>query len=249
MAPGHSLSGLALGLGVASLPFLGFNIVDMFLVGMLLAGAALLPDLDIPVSTASTLFWPRKLVMKGIYNPVSIFIENVCVFVYQSTATRKDIYRQGGHRTLTHTIAFGLICGSAVWAASVISIWSNYIVCFILICLALRGIFKRYTNRHGKPFVYLISSIPIALMILGYINPLTPLSLAIVVTTGIIIHNLGDGITNSGVPLYWPVKIKGQRWYRFKYPLFETNSTFEIWYVHNFFRFIILAIILYVVIL
>jgi len=244
MAPGHSLSGLALGLGVASLPFFGFNLVDIALIGILLAGAALLPDLDIPMSTASTLFWPRRLNLKQIYNPVSIFIEKICVFVYQSTSTPKDIYRHGGHRTLTHTIAFGLFFGGIVWVSSSI-LYINYAISFVLICLALRGVFAKYTGRHGKPFVYLISSVPIALMPLGYIDPLNPLLLAIIVTLGIIIHNLGDGITNSGIPFLWPVKIKGQRWYRFKLPLFETGSDFEKIFVNNFFRFIILAIIFY----
>lgn len=31
---------------------------------------------------------------------------------------------------------------------------------------------------------------------------------------GNLTHCLGDDMTESGVPLWWPIKIKGQRWYR-----------------------------------
>ncbi len=41
---------------------------------------------------------------------------------------------------------------------------------------------------------------------------------AVALAVGIIVHILGDALTVSGVPILWPIKYRGERWYGFALP-------------------------------
>lgn len=49
--------------------------------------------------------------------------------------------------------------------------------------------------------------------------------LGIPVTVGCLAHDLGDACTRTGVPLLWPARIAGQRWYPVGLPRFLRIST------------------------
>jgi membrane-bound metal-dependent hydrolase YbcI (DUF457 family) len=49
--------------------------------------------------------------------------------------------------------------------------------------------------------------------------------LGIPVTLGCLAHDLGDACTRTGVPLLWPARIAGQRWYPVGLPKFLRIST------------------------
>ncbi len=239
MATGHSLSAVAIGLGVASLPFVGYDITYSILISILLAGAALLPDWDHPGAIAATTF---GFASRGIAK----LIDLLSLTVYLSTKKRHEFEKTSGHRTFTHTAVFAIICGLLFYSLSFISIWVNYTLTFILVCLALRGLAPRFSNRNGKPFLWILGAGLIAAMHFQLISPLPDLVLAVILTIGMIIHVLGDCITNTGAPLLWPIVIDNKRWYRIKFPLnFETNSDFEKYTMWNIFRITIVLILLY----
>lgn len=51
---------------------------------------------------------------------------------------------------------------------------------------------------------------------------------------GCLVHCLGDALTHAGVPLLWPVPIRGRRWYRVGTPKvmrFATGDSVEAWRV------------------
>ncbi|GAB2763295.1 hypothetical protein GCM10027174_44990 [Salinifilum aidingensis] len=55
--------------------------------------------------------------------------------------------------------------------------------------------------------------------LLGYLGVDQALPYALAAAVGIVVHIGGDAITATGVPLIWPVKYRGERWYPCRIPL------------------------------
>lgn len=48
------------------------------------------------------------------------------------------------------------------------------------------------------------------------------------VAAGCLVHLWGDWLTRMGVPVLWPMRVRGKRWWRFRAPLtFRTGSAWE----------------------
>ena len=54
------------------------------------------------------------------------------------------------------------------------------------------------------------------------------------VTLGMVVHSVGDAVTESGAPLLWPLRIRHRRWYPVGSPRplrFRTGGRVEAWLV------------------
>lgn len=143
MARAHALSGAALGLvgcQVAQLGGATVTPVTAFTASAVCAGAALLPDLDHPEASIARTFGPISYRISRITNATSAVI-------YRRTRTRYDDDRDGGHRGVTHTVAWALLEGAS---AGVLALWRPglMLVLFVLLALALRALVgMRRLNR------------------------------------------------------------------------------------------------------
>lgn len=230
MAKAHAATGAA-GMALIGLtPYVFAGDLLLLLAIFLSAGYALWPDMDHPKALAATTW---GFVSKWFAN----IVETISQWIYYATKTRKDVNRRGGHRTLTHTFMFALLSGACTFFASE-NIYAKCFIIFFGLCLGLRGLFPKTTNKTGKVFVYLLASLIPAYMFVGEIEIFTNFQLALIVTIGSAIHSLGDCLTDSGAPLLWPLPIKGQVWYRFKVPehfRFSTGSA-DGEYIENFMK-------------
>jgi|SRR5215217_3339375 len=216
MSKGHTATGAA-GVALVGVTPLLFNTIPILLLAIVVGGGyALWPDLDHPKATAATTF---GFISRGIAK----LIDKFSVLVYFGTKRRRDANRQGGHRTLTHTVVWALGSGVLTFLLAP-NIWANLLIVFIGLCLGARGLFPKYTNRMGKAYLWIVALTVVSSMYVGYIQVFTPVQLAVVVFLGSLIHCLGDCLTNSGAPLLWPLPIRGQTWYRFRLPIFSTGS-------------------------
>lgn len=216
MARGHAATGAA---GIALLGLIpGLIPGYLALIACVVAGAgfALWPDMDHPRATAATTWgWLSKSFAK--------LLDKVSALVYYSTRRGRDSKRQGGHRTLSHTLFFAIITGIGTYFAAQ-SMLGMCIVLFMGFCLGLRGLFEKI-NRYGKLNLWVIAAIPCILLYTTAQPLMSPILFAIVIGLATLIHSLGDCLTNSGAPLMWPLPIRGQVWYRFKAPVrFDTGS-------------------------
>ena len=137
LAVSHATSGAALGLAVA-----GFapRIADVapspgsvLTFAAVCAGAALLPDLDHPSSTATRRFSVFSWLACNAVRPLS-------GFVFDLTRGRRD-HGKGTHRGLTHTAAGAVLLGLAVNLAS--AAWGTPVLLgtlFVCIALAIKGL-------------------------------------------------------------------------------------------------------------
>lgn len=114
MAPGHALSGATFGLALAPLiphpvvagtPLTFTPVTTVFVAITTLC--ALVPDLDQPGAKLSRMLGP-------ITWGLAWLIKKLSQAVHDATATPLDRSNESGHRSLTHTLAWCLLCGLAV---------------------------------------------------------------------------------------------------------------------------------------
>lgn len=236
MGRAHSLSGAGLWLaGSATYTILTGQQLHPTIVVMgtaLVAGAALAPDLDSYSATVTRSF--------GIFGRMLYHFSNfISLLIYNVTKTGRDADLENGHRTFTHTAVSAFLAGGGVWAATTLipgettlldknyantEIASLVLMAFFL-HLGLAGLFSKQIKKAKSalgPYVLMLASLIITSItgaflpvgddgINGYFFPF-------VVTSGLLIHILGDLITLKGVPFVWPLKIIGKRWYDVSLP-------------------------------
>ena len=229
LAVSHATSGAALGLAVA-----GFapRIADVapspgsvLTFAAVCAGAALLPDLDHPSSTATRRFSVFSWLACNAVRPLS-------GFVFDLTRGRRD-HGKGTHRGLTHTAAGAVLLGLAVNLAS--AAWGTPVLLgtlFVCIALAIKGLDALVP---GPP------SLVIAAGLTWGVQEFVPGGtagtagwLGTAVALGMLVHAVGDAITESGAPLLWPLPIHGRTWYPVGSPRaarFRTGGAVEAWVV------------------
>lgn len=234
MGPTHSMSGAAVWLvGTAVAASISpFNpTLSMVVLGAtVMAGAAIACDFDSNSATAVRSFGVMGTIVHQI-------VDGISVLVYNLTRTKYDKPRENGHRTLFHTGAMAIAIGAAVSALASISgtvdilgktftygQLFSLLVMFIMLHLGIAGLFEKQVKKMKKKVgVYgmLLASFVIT-AIVGYALPENETFpwLGLCVGGGLIVHCMGDAITKMGVPLLWPIKIKGKRWYDITLPSF-----------------------------
>jgi membrane-bound metal-dependent hydrolase YbcI (DUF457 family) len=220
MGPAHSLSGamawLVVGAATAALdrpmPW------PVLLAGTLIcAGAALAPDLDQKSATISRAFGPPSRWLAGL-------IDKLSVTVYNASRGRGDRRRTGGHRTLTHTWVWALLVGAGFsYAAITWGRWAVLVILFIHMVLAVEGLLWRHARTSSDVLVWLLGATS-AWALAGVLDQpgngsdwlftdQQYLWLGLPIVLGSMVHNIGDALTISGVPVLWPLPIKNRRWY------------------------------------
>jgi len=222
MGPAHSLSGAAAWLGVGALATALHHPMPWpaLVVGALIsAGAALAPDLDHKPATISRAFGPVSHTMCEIVGKMSHA-------TYTATRKKGDPRRNGGHRTLTHTWPWALMCGGISSAIAVYGgRWGVLAVLFVHMVLAIDGLLWRQVKGASHVLVWLLGAVS-AWMLVGILDDpgngrawlfTEPgqqyLWIGIPVALGAMVHCFGDAITVSGCPFLWPIPIGRKRWY------------------------------------
>jgi membrane-bound metal-dependent hydrolase YbcI (DUF457 family) len=218
MGPSHALSGAAVWLAGSW----ALNFTDVYHQGPLeiavgtavCAGAALLPDLDMSGKVTSG---EGGATIAQAFGRVSLFVaevlEKFCTFVYFMTRMRDDPRRENGHRTLTHTLPFAIAVGWATMLACTAGgKWTVMGILFVMVGLALRGLFHTWARKRGWILITLVSA---AATYGAYVN-LPPERgypmLGVAVGVGCLVHLLGDVITSAGVPIVWPIPTGRRMW-------------------------------------
>lgn len=244
MGPTHAMSGAAVwlvgtALAASLTPF--SPPLSMVVLGTtVIAGSAIYPDFDSNSATAVRSFGVVGTLMHQL-------VDGISILVYNLTRTRYDGSRENGHRTLFHTGIMAIVMGLIVSGLSSIAIPVNLfgkdftlgqvfslITMFIMLHLGIAGLFEKQVKKMRKKIgIYgmLLFSLVITVLV-GYSLPANDTLpwLGLCVGAGMIMHDLGDAITKMGVPLFWPLKIKGKRWYDITLPSFmriKAGGTFE----------------------
>lgn len=247
MGPTHAMSGAAFWLAATAFggALATFNtspsLAVVFLGTAVCAGAALAPDID---SHSSTVVNSFGFVGKGLHQIVNTF----SVFIYNLTKSRYDEDKTNGHRTLFHTGLFAILAGILVtFLSSITATFEAFgqtytygqlfsvLTLTIFLHLAFAGLFEKYASKERRsargPYLMMVASLIISA---GIFYALPPdenyLWLGAAVSFGWFMHLLGDMITKMGVPILFPIPIKGKRWWDVTLPSalrIRAGGTFE----------------------
>lgn len=239
MGPTHALSAVALSLllswAASDFMFekaLGTKNIVVFISAILIiTGAALMPDLDAVKSTSINVL---GIVGQGLSKAMRATSK-----IIQSTI--KGPYDTPGadpHRGFWHTIVAGLFIGFLTRlltsidtklftiGAKDISV-STFAVMFILylsIQLVLASLFASfYRKTKNKGITGRITMTAGSLIVAVLLTASLPANLDYswvghAVTLGWVIHIFGDMFTVAGVPVLFPIKRKGKRWWNYRMP-------------------------------
>lgn len=228
----HATQGAAAGLALGQLA--GASIAVTIVAGGIGAGAAVAADLDHERATATrSVGW--------ITGGASAGIRSLSAAIYALTQTDRDRSNKDGHRGITHTwfgvLLLGPLLSWPIAAASAFDpqygTWATLALLWLLLVWALRAL----PPHHGKLRDYTTAAVLTAVawfVLRGEFGEWTPLVLALAINAGTLVHILGDGLTDYGVPLGFPFVIKGQRWYPLGMPevlRFKAGGEVEKWFV------------------
>lgn len=223
MGPSHALSGATVWLaGSWALDHAGYEQSPLAIaVGTAVcAGGALFPDLDLSGKVTRN---RGGATVARTFGVLSLFaaevIEKISLGIYTATRMPADPKRTNGHRTFTHTLPFAALVGWGTTAlCTAFGRWAVLGVVFVMVGLALRGLFDGWAERAGWAVVTLISA-----ALAGFVWANLPPDrgypmLGLAVGVGCVVHLLGDMITRTGVPLLWPVPYGRRMWTMVRLP-------------------------------
>jgi membrane-bound metal-dependent hydrolase YbcI (DUF457 family) len=189
------------------------------------AGFALLPDLDHPGSTISRSLGP----VTGVLARVTSFAADK---VQDWTCPCCKDPDTVAHRALTHTAVGAVVTGGLVALAGArLGKPAALVVVFLALALAVRGMVP--TKWRGTLGAVLAGA-GAAALVFAFGPDAGWWWLGLPAGFGVLAHIVGDGLTKSAVPLLWPVRISGCRWYPCGPPRwlrFRTGGGVERWVV------------------
>jgi hypothetical protein len=207
----HALHGAAYGLAVSQISGAGIGL--SLVVTGIGAGAAIAPDLDHGSATAT-----RSLGL--ITEAASSGVRAISAAVYAATAKPLDRENRDGHRGITHTgpgaLALGVIFGGSTALAGAFGRAAGIVATLGVIWLFLVWALRALPPVESKAVDYATATVLTggAWWVLAHeYTGSVPLLLGATIASGAYVHSLGDGLTDYGSPLAWPLVIRGQRWY------------------------------------
>ncbi|WP_433701216.1 metal-dependent hydrolase [Nocardiopsis sp. CA-288880] len=222
MGTSHAATGVLAGGAVALL--CGADVPVTLTCAAVGAGAALLPDLDEPGSSAGRSLGP-------VTELVSTGLRGLSRRVYRRTATPRELEapKDGGHRHLTHTVPACLVFGLVALGVALAPFGAAAVV-FAMSALGLGTVVRPWRawgtvrRRRRAALVAALVLGACTLLVEGY-GP-APWLVGLVVFAGTLTHVLGDWLTRSGVPLAWPFTVRGKRWWMLRSPVaFHTGRS------------------------
>lgn len=214
MGKGHALSGLIVGCGLAAVAPWAPGPVRL-VVALTAGGAALLPDLDHPSSTAARSLGLATRLLARLIAAASLAI------YHASRGEADPPHRSNGHRLATHTapacLLFGLAAAAACLAhplagASLVALLTG------LLGLGLRIAGASFALCTGGGAYWALTTYPGWWWLYG-----------VAVAAGCAAHLAGDVVTPAGIPIAWPLLREGRRWEAISTPAtFDAGGAVEV---------------------
>ncbi|MBF6089109.1 metal-dependent hydrolase [Nocardia cyriacigeorgica] len=157
--------------------------IELVLGTIITAGAALLPDIDHPKGTISHSLGPVSHLLSQGVSAVS-----------------------GGHRHGTHSFLFVLLAGWATWAGQ--HVWGKYFtfgLIFFMLALGARALHLCPSGDSLKAYGPCVLLAGGGTLLMARWLPDVPPWLPFAIGLGVLIHILGDCLTDKGCPLLWPL--------------------------------------------
>lgn len=238
MGPTHALSAVAMSFLITWLAsdfmfnrVLGSRSVIVYLAAtIIIIGSALMPDLDAVNSTSINVLGFVGVGLSKVMRGFSSLIQG-------AVRSKSDGSAGDPHRGFWHTFVSAILVGLFVTAltsidkeifvlfGNPITIATSVVVFIIYMSLQLlmaslfKPFYKRTKNKFMGSLFLQLGSLATALSIMVFLPAdLSYKWVGLVVSLGWTLHLLGDMLTVAGVPVLWPLKYRGKRWWNFRFP-------------------------------
>lgn len=243
----HALSTLSLFLLLATLnPVLIYKTllhtenIFIFLASIFfVVGFCLFPDFD---NTKSTVISNTGII--GIL--LSHVLRGISDFIYNITKTKYDSDEGFNHRWFWHTLISAVLVGSFVFATTIISvkvkipylnktykIGTLISVLWLMLCIKLTfaGLFGKIVKNKGNIFSLIITILSFGfsyyVLVNTNLNKTPTWWIGVFAGIGYALHLIEDTLTAEGAPLFFPIKIKGKRWFKIRIIGIQSGGIFE----------------------
>lgn len=196
-----------------------------------LSGASLLPDLDNTRSTAGSALGLFGNVFSEVIRAISKVIQSVI-------RTKYDDTNPDPHRGAFHAPVIAVLLGFLTWLLVGIKgnvdlpligevtwgYFSAMLLSLILIHIGFSGLFNKAmksikkSSVLGEVIALVVSLVVTVGLFMNIPENASLMWLPIALTTGMIIHDIGDAFTTAGSPLLAPIPIRGKLWYNVRIP-------------------------------
>ena len=221
----HALSACALVLAlIAFAPLFMEKVLGVWqisfvaLLCLALIGGALMPDLDNTNSSANS-------ALGFVGDGISAVMRATAPIVKNMVHTKYDKDLDNPHRSFYHTGVSAILVGGLGAAACAITGMTGKICAMVLAFIGahvalstlLKGSLKKAAGKSNKiigallPLVFSLAVVAALWFTLPKTVPYWEIGVAF--GLGWLVHILGDMCTTSGVPILWPVPIRGKMWY------------------------------------
>lgn len=243
----HALSTLSLFLLLATLnPVLIYKTllhtenIFIFLASIFfVVGFCLFPDFD---NTKSTVISNTGII--GIL--LSHILRGISDFIFNLTKTKYDSDEGFNHRWFWHTLISAVLVGSFVFATTIISvkvkipylnktykIGTLISVLWLMLCIKLTfaGLFGKIVKNKGNIFSLIITILSFGfsyyVLVNTNLNKTPTWWIGVFAGIGYALHLIEDTLTAEGTPLFFPIKIKGKRWFKIRIIGIQSGGIFE----------------------
>lgn len=243
----HALSTLSLFLLLATLnPVLIYKTllhtenIFIFLASIFfVVGFCLFPDFD---NTKSTVISNTGII--GIL--LSHILRGISDFIFNLTKTKYDSDEGFNHRWFWHTLISAVLVGSFVFATTIISvkvkipylnktykIGTLISVLWLMLCIKLTfaGLFGKIVKNKGNIFSLIITILSFGfsyyVLVNTNLNKTPTWWIGVFAGIGYALHLIEDTLTAEGAPLFFPIKIKGKRWFKIRIIGIQSGGIFE----------------------
>lgn len=187
----------------------GMPLPECTVLAVVSAGFSLGPDIDHPDSTISkSLGHTTHLVFRALSASARTMVSSGPD--RSSVAYMKMHFpkRDPMHRSLTHTLVFTAAMGGYAYLMGHHRV-SVAILALLSVLVCRRLLIRRWQQAFllGGGFAVVAASLTM---------PIPADRIALAATAGWLSHVIADACTTSGVPVLWPLKIKGRRWWRLR---------------------------------
>lgn len=197
---------------------------------IIIIGAALMPDLDAVNSTSINVLGVVGVLLSKSMRAFSSLIQGL-------VRSKGDGSPGDPHRGFWHTFAAAFLVGLGTSALTSINVklftilntpitvatFSVLFILYISLQLLMASLFKAFYKKTKKnmsgAILLQIGSLFVSFIILISLPPeLSYAWVGAAVTLGWVLHLFGDMLTVAGVPVLWPLKYRGKRWWNFRFP-------------------------------
>ncbi|MER6605824.1 metal-dependent hydrolase [Streptomyces sp. NPDC000927] len=229
----HAVIGAAAPFGAAAH---GVNLTQCVAMAVISAGFSLGPDIDHPKSTISqALPHVAHRTMHGLSGAARIISteRDRRDFAFWARPRMDSAPRDANHRTVTHTLVSALAVGIIATAVSLVPHGSVLLAAFAAFiarrlmprCIRDRRLTANPASRgdgpSGNSCVGRLPKwslvVPAVAGAAAWMADLHPVLAGSAAGLGWLSHVIADGCTKFGVPLMWPLKVRGKRWWRFRF--------------------------------